>query len=797
LKNYKTKYGYFSKDGKEYIITTPKTPKPWVNVISNGDYGIVISQTGSGYSWRNHASLNRITRWNQDLIQDNWGKYFYIRDNESKKIWSAGWQPIKSEPEYYECIHGIGYSEIKSKYNSIESSLKVFVPNEEPVEIWHLEIKNKSKKTKKLSVISYLEWCLGAAPDWHREFHRSFIETEYNEDLNAIIAKKRLWEVPSPNGHWNTNWPYTAFLSCDKKAKSYDADKESFLGNYNSLSLPDAVVKGKLGKQTGKWQDSIGSLMIDINLKPGESKNITFLIGAADNIEMVKNIIEKYNNPGEVNKSFDQVVSKWENTLNTMIVNTPDNSFNIMLNSWLKYQVISGRLLARTAYYQMGGGIGFRDQLQDSMIYLTTNPENSKQQLKLHARHQFKDGTVYHWWHPITELGHVTKMTDDLLWLPYVLNEYIEETADYSILDEKEPFIDDKEGYSLYEHSIRSIEKSLSRFSTRGLPLIGEGDWNDGMSAVGLEMKGESVWLAHFLYKILIDFAQICKIKNDIGRFESFSKRAIDLKKSINDHGWDGEWFIYGTKDSGEPIGSHENKEGKIHLNAQTWAVISNSTDNEKSEQVMNMVEKHLEMKAGTLLLHPAYSVVDEKIGYLTRYGPGMRENGGVYTHAATWSIIAEAMLKRSESAYRMFQKINPINRGKNPEEYVAEPYVTAGNIEGPESPFFGKGGWTWYSGSAQWLYRAGLYWILGVRPSVDGLVVDPCIPKEWNKFSVIRIFRGAKYIIEILNPGKVSSGVKEIFINGEIKPEYCKNNKAVLPIFESGSTNKIIVILG
>jgi cellobiose phosphorylase len=797
LKNFKTKYGYFAKNGKEFIITTPKTPKPWINVISNGDYGIVISQTGSGYSWRSHAGLNRITRWNQDLVQDNWGKYFYIRDNESKKIWSAGWQPVKDKPDYYECTHGLGYSVIKSKYHSIESILKVFIPGGEPVEVWQIQLTNKSKKKRKLSIFSYLEWCLGTATDLHREFHKSFIETEFNENLKTIFARKRLWDIPSPNGRLNTNWPYVAFHSCTEEVKSFDTDKESFLGNYNSFSAPYSVCKGMLDRNSGKWYDPIGSLMVDVNLKPGECKNICFLIGAANDQNHANSMINKYNYPDKINEAYDEVVNRWEKTIKTTEIQTPDDSINILLNNWLKYQVISGRLWGRTAYYQMGGGIGFRDQLQDSLIYLTIDPDYAKQQIRLHARHQFKNGTVYHWWHPITEFGFITRMTDDLLWLPFVVNEYIEETADYSVLDEKEPFIDDAENYSIYVHCIRAIEKVLSRFSQRGLPLIGEGDWNDGMSAVGLEMKGESVWLAHFLYKILIDFILICRNKNDNIYATLFEKRAIDLKTAIDIYGWDGEWFVYGTKDSGEVIGSQKNIEGKIHLNVQTWAVISNSVDNDRANKVMDMVEKHLEMKAGPLLLHPAYSIVDEKIGYLTRYAPGVRENGGVYTHAATWAVIAEAILKRSDSAFRMLEKINPINRSKKADEYCAEPYVTAGNIEGPESPFFGKGGWTWYTGSAQWLFRAVFYWILGIRPCLDGLIVDPCIPKDWKTFSVKRIFRGAEYNIEIQNPNKVSFGVKKVIIDGTDKPGCLKENRALLPVFEMGTKHTILVIIG
>ena len=794
---FKTKYGYFTDDGKEFVITTPRTPKPWINIICNGDFGTTISQTGSGYTWKTHASLNRITRWEQDLIKDEWGKYIYIRDNESKKFWSLGYKPVCKEPEFYECHHGIGYTKIISKNNGVESSIKIFVPESDSVEIWEVEIKNSSKKEKTLSLFTYFEWLLGAAPDWHREFHRSFLETEYDNENSAIIANKRMWEVSSDDGHWNTDWPFVAYHSCSVKAKSYDCDKESFIGMYNNLTNPRAVVEGKSGKKSGKWNDSIASLQVDLKLKPGQSKKIFYTLGAADNNETAFEIIKKYKSENSVNEEFSLMSKKWDSLFSQLEVSTPDKSMDFMLNTWLKYQVISGRLWARTAYYQMGGGIGFRDQLQDSLIFLPLEPEKTKEQILLHSRHQFKNGTVYHWWHPMTEVGLPTNMTDDLLWLPYLTNKYIEETNDYTILEIKEPFIDDKETATIYDHCLRSIKMVLSRFSERGLPLIGAGDWNDGLSAVGLKWKGESVWLGHFLFDVLNDFIEITGFENDDVTKNEFIQRAGALKKAINEFAWDGEYFYYGTKDSGELFGSHTNKEGKIHLNAQTWAVISNIVDRERANKVMDAVEKNLEYKAGTLLLHPAYTESDKKIGYLTRYGPGMRENGGVYTHAATWSVIAEAKLKRAEAAYRMFSKINPIVRGKKPDEYVSEPYVTPGNIEGPESPFYGKGGWSWYSGSGSWLFRSGLNWILGVRSKKEFLIVDPCIPAEWKGYKVKRVFRGTTYRIEVKNPAKKSFGVKSVLVDSVARPELIESGYAKLPHLDNLIVHEILITLG
>jgi len=797
LKQFKNKYGYFSEDGKEYIITNPQTPRPWVNVISNGDYGFIISQTGSGYSWRTHAQLNRINRWEQDLIKDEWGKYIYIKDVNTGKIWSAGWKPVCHSPSRYTCRHGIGYSIIESLHNGVESELLTFVPENEPVEVWKLRLRNNGRKPKKLELYTYMEWCLGAAPDWHREFHKSFIDTEYDVDRRAILARKRLWEVPSDNGHWNKEWEYIAFHSSSIKPSSYDSDKESFIGRYGNVMNPKAVREGKLSKRTGNWLDPVASLKIPVSLKPGQEKTIVFTVGAANSNENIESIIDKYKSTKEVDIAFNNMRDRWNAMLGRLEVHTPDDAMNVMLNTWLKYQAISGRLWGRTGYYQTGGAYGYRDQLQDSQIFLPIDSELTKRQILLHARHQFKDGTVYHWWHPVSEVGHITEMTDDLLWLPFIVQSYLEETDDYTLLDEIEPFIDSDQYVSIYDHCIRAIDKVLERYSERGLPLIGAGDWNDGLSSVGLKMKGESIWLGMFLYQILNNFISITAYKNDQERSRFYSVRAGELKEKLNDIGWDGEWYYRATKDNGEKIGSGENEEGRIYLNPQIWSVISGVADNKRAHQVMDMVEKYLECDVGTLLLYPGYKTPDEHIGYLTRYSPSMRENGGVYTHAATWAVIAEAKLKRAESAYRMFSKINPVYRARKPDKNFGEPYVTPGNIEGPESRFYGRSGWTWYTGSAAWLFKAGVEWILGVRPAKEGLIIDPCIPPSWKGYTVKRIFRGAEYRIEVKNPDKVGSGIKEIFVNGEkleIPRSVCTK---IIPVQEAGTVNNIEVVMG
>ncbi len=785
---FETKYGAFSDDGNEYIIKTYDTPKPWVNVISNGTYGLVISQAGGGFSWHTHSEFNRLNRWHQDLIQDNWGKYFYIKNNDTNEIWSPAWMPVKTELDYYRVIHGIGYSRFESEFKNIKAELSIFIPLEEELEIWNFEIKNNNKSKANLSIYSYFEWCLGSSADHHREFHKTFIETEFSSKMNCMLATKRLWEIPlGDRGHWNVKYPYYGFISCSEKITDYDSDKESFIGRFGSVNKPAGLSEEALAKKTGKWNDAAAVVRTDIEIEPGESRELYFIIGIKSDKKAIAGSLKKFGSKESVHSALTEVISYWQDMFAASSFNTPDESINLLVNKWLRYQAISGRLWARTAYYQQSGAFGFRDQLQDSLIYLQLKPSLTLKQIQLHARHQFKDGTVLHWWHPITETGLRTKMTDDLLWLPFVLTQYINETGDYKSLKIKEPYYDDPlKKESLFRHSAAAIEKVLSRFSKRGLPLIGAGDWNDGLSAVGLDMKGESIWLAEFLYLVLKDFACLCKKTGEEKLSRRYNKKADKLKAAFDKYAWDGEWFLRATKDNGKKIGSKSNEEGRIFLNAQTWAVISGIGDPGKTGRALNSVTQILFQKNGPLLLYPSYSKPDKMIGYLSRYAPGRRENGGVYTHAAAWLIWAYSLLKENKSAFETYKRLSPVINGLDPDIYQAEPYVTPGNIDGPDSPYYGMGGWTWYTGSAAWLQKVVVERIIGIRATTDGLLIDPCIPEDWKEFSISRTFRGRMYNIRICNENNVSTGVKRLLINGN-ETNSKELNNTVLNIKDKG----------
>ncbi len=789
---FESAYGGFSEDGKEYVITTPLTPRPWGNIISNGDFGMMISQTGSGYSWRGNAGQNRITRSFQDLIRDNWGKYFYIRDLRRNVYWSATYKPVMHPYQSFRVVHGIGYSKFTQRIEDIESELTVFVAAHDPVEVFRLKLSNASQEARELDVTSYAEWLLGFAPDEHREFHKLFIETSADVAAGAVYARKCLWNFPDGQGrHNNTDWPFTAFMAASEPLKSFDCDKESFLGLYHNDDQPQAMAERRLAGRSGRFTDAISALQVAVHLEPGESKTVVFTLGVAeDGKENVADLIRRYTAVEQSERALQAVKVFWARFLEGERVETPDEALNFMTNTWCKYQAISCRLWGKSAFYQVSAGYGFRDQLQDSQIFLVGDQAHARRQLLLHGAQQFVEGDVLHWWFSIKGGGPRTNCSDDLLWLPFILDAYLKETDDFAILDEKVPFLNGPAG-TLYDHCKRAIERSFSRFSPRGIPLMGDHDWNDGLNAVGTLLKGESFWVAEFLYLILGNFIPVARQRGD----ERFAQHCEIVRQSVgealNRHGWDGDWYLQATTDDGLPLGSQANEEGKIFLMPNLWAVISGVACRERAETGMRSVTQYLLKDYGTLLNFPAFTMPRTDVGYVTRYAPGLRENGGVYTHAAAWAVWAYALIGQPDLAYEAYRRICPPNRSQDIDTYKAEPYVTPGNVDGPLSEYYGRGGWTWYTGSAQWLHRVATHWILGIRPQADGLQVEPSIPASWPGYRVTRKFRNAWYVIDVKNPEHVSQGVSSVMVDG--RPLAA----AVIPAFADGQTHSVEVVMG
>ena len=762
------RYGHFSDDGTEYVITDPRTPRPWVNVIANPRLGLVVSQTGSGFTWIDNSQLGVITRWQQDLTHDASGKFLYLRDVDTGTVWSLSPAPVWPPFTHFACRHGLGTTSFETEFEGIAALWTLFCHAEETAELWRVEIANLTDRPRRLEICAYLEWNCGVAPSPRREFTRLFLETQYDSSRGAVFATSHMWEVPSKRfGHWNTGFPYVSALACTEPVAAAQGDKRAFLGQYADLCAPQGLAQDVWTPQFGRHGDAIAALRSPLALGPGERHTIGYALAVASSRAGTEALLDRTATVAAIDGAIQEVQAGWRSRLADHRVRTPDRILNFLTNDWLRYQAISSRIWGRCAYYQQSGAYGFRDQLQDSQVWLTIDPERCRAQIDLHAAHQFADGSVYHWWHPLSEQGHVTKMTDDLLWLAFVTGNYIRETGRLDVLQDKVPFLDE-EPKPLFDHIMRAFQRVFLRTSPRGLPYIGAGDWNDGLSAVGLEERGESVWLAHFLAGLLADWAVVCERAGWEPLAAKLTARRVALVKAINEYAWDGELYLRATLDDGSPLGSASNRRGRIFLNAQTWAVLADVAPPDRALRCMAAVSEHLVTDAGALLLAPAFDEAIPEIGYITRYAPGLRENGGVYTHASTWAIAAACKVRDHELAGRLLAAMNPAI--KDPDRYWAEPYVLPGNVDGPASPHHGRAGWTWYTGSAAWLHRIVGEWVLGVRPEWDGLRIDPCLPPDWENAEMTRPYRGSVYHIVIERDAALPEG-ESVVVNVDGTP--------------------------
>lgn len=738
-------YGRFIEDGNAYEIKDHRTPRPWTNVVSNGRYGFVISQNGAGFSWLDHCQLNVLTRWSMDHIRDDRGKFIYLSDlDEDDCVWSVTPHPCHTPFDNYRCVHRMGSTTFESAYKGIESEWTLGVAPDTNAELWTLTLKNTSDRERSIGIGAFFQWCCDAAPDSTREFHRLFFTTKYDTKRNAIYATKNVWNAPFGNAddHWNRSWPYVAGFSMPSHEGDESwatADTEEFFGREGDQRRPIAMT-GSCKAVYGRFSDPCGALGARIKLAPGESVTRTFVLSVAETQEELEQTLDRFSEKAAIDSALDQNTANWARMLSQTTVQTESEDFDLLNNTWLPYQAISARLWARSGYYQQSGAYGFRDQLQDSQVWLLRDPERCKEQILLHAAHQFADGSVYHWWNPLTETGLHDQCSDDYLWLPFVTCSYLRETGDLSILDEKAPFVDDENPQTLREHAKRSIARALFRLSDRGLPFIGDNDWNDGLSSLG---GGESVWVAFFLMIILDEFGQALERSGDTETPKQYTAARIALHDAVREHAWDGEWFRRATDTNGRWLGSKESLEGQIFLNAQTWAHFANAGTTEQRDSAWSAVKDQLLTEYGPLLLAPAYTVPDPDIGYLSRYAPGSRENGGVYMHAATWGLKAAAMRRDADAVGSIWRSISPPLRCTEPDAYAAEPYCLPGNVDGPLSTCPGRAGWTWYTGSAAWLNRVSIEHLIGARADWDGLRIDPCPYPEMGEVRATRLWRG------------------------------------------------------
>ncbi|MEI6132550.1 MAG: glucoamylase family protein [Bacillota bacterium] len=790
--------GGFNLEGREYIMKLEEgqnTPTPWVNVIANPKFGFIVSESGSGYSWAENSRENKLSPWSNDPVGDSPGEIIYISDAINGEVWTPTALPIR-DSETYVARHGFGYSSFKHNSHGIDQRLVQFVPVDDPIKISILGLKNSSSSKRTLTLTYFIRPVLGVsdqATALHIKTSRSdsgslLIENPYNEDFANRIA----------------------FVDCSLSQRNVTGDRKEFFGDGGILS-PDCLKREGLSNSIGIGFDPCAAMQVTLTLKPNENREVVFLFGSAESHDEVKLLTDKYRKLQEAKEALWGIMKFWEVKLDIVRVNAPNVSMNLMLNGWLEYQVISCRLWARSGFYQSGGAFGFRDQLQDSMSIAHIWPELTRKQILLHASHQFVEGDVQHWWHEPTGKGTRTRFSDDLLWLPYVTAEYIKTTGDLTILNEQVGFIqdailvdsqDEKYGTpsktdftaSLFEHCIKAIERSL-KVGTHGIPLMGSGDWNDGMNTVGNKGLGESVWLGWFLISVLDKFIPLCSEMAQEEKAQKYLKHRNKLADSIEKNAWDGDWYRRAYFDNGTPLGSVQNTECKIDSISQTWSIISGAGTPEKVERAMRALEDHLiDRRDGIIkLLMPPFENSDLEPGYIKGYVPGVRENGGQYTHAAAWVIIAFAKLGDGDKAMEMFELINPINHSHNLREYSrykVEPYVVSADVYAVH-PHIGRGGWSWYTGSAGWVYKAGVEYLLGFQKNGNTIIMDPCIPKRWEEYSISYKHLSAHYNIRVHNPEQVCKGIKSMLIDGDNVPGN------IIPLLDDGKTHFVEITLG
>ena len=752
--------GGFSADGSEYIITTAQghtTPLPWVNVLANPQFGTVISESGLAYSWGENAHEFRLTPWSDDSVGASGGEAIYLRDEESGHFWSPTPQPCSGAMPYV-TRHGFGYSVFEHTAGGIHSELWVYVDLEDAVKYSVLKIRNGSGRSRKLSATGYVEWVLGDL----RPKTAMHVVTEIDASSGALFARNS----------YNSEFPgRVAFFDVDDISRTLTGDRTEFLGRNGSLKQPDAMSRSRLSGRVGAGLDPCGAIQVPFELADGEEHQIIFRLGTGRDLNQTRELAKRLRKPGVARNSLEKLQTYWKNTLGTVQVKTPEASLNILANGWLLYQTLACRIWARSGFYQSGGAFGFRDQLQDSMALVHAQPGIVREHLLRCCERQYQEGDVQHWWHPPAGRGVRTRCSDDYLWLPLAVCRYVQSTGDSGVLDENTHFLTgralhaDEESYydlpgrsteaaSVYEHCVLAIEHGL-RFGEHGLPLMGSGDWNDGMNLVGIHGKGESVWLAFFLIEVLNEFTELADLKKDTALVERYQAQVALLRQNIDLHAWDGEWYRRAYFDDGSPLGSSTNPECSIDSISQSWSVLSGMNNRERSQTAMNSLDKRLVRRDYGLvqLLDPPFDKSTMNPGYIKGYVPGVRENGGQYTHAAIWAAMAFAKMGDSKRAWELQRIINPVNHTLN-QHYVAtyktEPYVVAADVYG-QAPHTGRGGWTWYTGSASWLYRLMLESLLGLKREGNVLRFTPCIPEDWNTYSINYRFGQTHYQIEVL----------------------------------------------
>ncbi len=816
------RFGHFDDVNREYLISQPDTPLPWINYLGSEEYFGLISNTAGGYSFYRDARLRRLTRYRYNNAPlDEGGRYIYIRDNSAvaHSYWSPTWQPTKTHLDEYECRHGLGYTRIHSSKSSIACDIRYFIPLGQTLEIWEVVVTNHRPRPASLSLFSGIEFSLWDAVDDSNNFQRNYSIGEVEVDGSVIYHKS---EYRERRNHF-------AFFACSEPLAGFDTQREDFLGPYRGWDTPLCVKEGRSNNSIATGWQPIGSHHVKLTLNPGESRKVIFLLGYHENPisekfdppnsqilnkKTVRPVIENYLKAEIVDKVFDELRTYWDDLLSRFQVHTPSTDTNRMVNIWNAYQVMTTFNFSRSASYfesGIGRGMGFRDSNQDLLGFMHLVPERARQRILDLASTQLPNGGAYHQYQPMTKLGNNDiggNFNDDPLWLVLSVSAYLKETGDWAILHEKVPF-DNVPGSELplFEHLQRSMEYTLDRLGPHGLPLIGRADWNDclnlncysetpGQSFQTTTSKdgkvAESVFIAGLFVLAAAEMVEIARRWGKPQLSEKYATAKLEIEKVVNEAGWDGAWFRRAYDDSGNPIGSRECREGQIYIEPQGMCVMAGiGLDNGRAKNALDSVADRLACNHGIVLLHPAYRQYHLNLGEISSYPPGYKENGSVFCHTNPWIMIAETKIGRGDKAFDYYLRINPSIREELSELHRCEPYVYAQMIAGKEAVKPGEAKNSWLTGTAAWVYVAISQWILGIRPGYDGLIVDPVIPAEWEGFSVVRQFRGKKLNIMIENPNHIGKGVSSISVNGtEIKG-------TVIPVSQLNPNNQVIVRLG